>query len=224
MNKSVLLLQKTNRWTTRHLEIARVRVTRDVSAVELFEDLCPEDGEPEFENIADRLCGPSREELEKCADTMDLPADDKAELFEDIYTILREDVKKNHLFFKSWLKKLITEIFNQILPESSRTYLYVDVHPRTTNLQIVVPQLSRGYMKVDGVITKDNAEEGYITVPLAILSYYGFTITLDRTFVQISKAVVDREYLESFWQEGSITTDMQLYRAKKLDLLDLDDR
>lgn len=46
MNESLLLLQKTDRWTSRHLEIARVRVVPDVSAVQLFGDFCPEDGDP----------------------------------------------------------------------------------------------------------------------------------------------------------------------------------
>lgn len=54
--------------------------------------------------------------------------------------------------------------------------------------------------------------------------YYGFVINLDRTVLQIRKAVVDQQYLKSFWENGSITKDLQLYRAKKLDLLDRDGR
>lgn len=42
--------------------------------------------------------------------------------------------------------------------------------------------------------------------------------------MQISKAIIDQEYLKNFRQDGSITKDMQLYRARKLDLLDRDGR
>lgn len=46
MAESLLLLQKPNRWTARHLEVARVRVIQDVSAAELLGDFYPEDGDP----------------------------------------------------------------------------------------------------------------------------------------------------------------------------------
>ncbi|KAJ9299282.1 hypothetical protein DTO271G3_2904 [Paecilomyces variotii] len=258
MAESLLLLQKPNRWTARHLEVARVRVIQDVSAAELLGDFYPEDGDPEFKNIAEQLCGPSRDEMERSVETMHLTYDKTAliALFEDLYMILKVDVKKNHLWFKMWLCKLIEGIFFQT---PSLTGLFMDTSRRRTNIRVDIPRLSRAHMKVDCTVLKFNKEDS-LTIPLAICSviktkceesveisrhevpqclaqtimaysrepgleqYYGFVINLDRTVLQISKVVVDQAYLKSFWEDGSITEDIQLHRAKKLDLLDRDGR
>ncbi|KAJ9405040.1 hypothetical protein DTO045G8_7213 [Paecilomyces variotii] len=277
MAESLLLLQKPNRWTARHLEVARVKVTQDASAAELLGDFYPEDGDPgektcvieplyfnttstlilgivqaEFENIAEQLCGPSREEMELTYDKTALIAS-----FEDLYMILKVDVKKNHSWFKVWLCKLVEGIQFQT---SSLTGLFVNTSRRTTDIRVDIPRLSRAHMKVDCTVLKFNKEEDSLTIPLAVLSviktkceesveisryevpqclaqtimaysrnpgleqYYGFVINLDRTVLQISKAVVGQAYLKSFWEDGSITEDIQLHRAKKLDLLDRDGR
>jgi hypothetical protein len=54
--------------------------------------------------------------------------------------------------------------------------------------------------------------------------YFGFTITLDQTVVQVSKVGVGQAYLRSFCEENSITEDMKLYRASSLDLFDREGR
>ncbi|KAJ9216734.1 hypothetical protein DTO166G4_1580 [Paecilomyces variotii] len=259
MAESLLLLQKPNRWTARHLEVARVRVIQDVSAAELLGDFYPEDGDPEFENIAEQLCGPSREEMERSVETMHLTYDKTAliALFEDLYMILKVDVKQYRYWFKHWLCKLVEGIQFRT---SSLTGLFVNTSRRTTDIRVDIPRLSRAHMKVDCTVLKFNKEEDSLTIPLAVLSiiktkceesveisryeapqclaqtimaysrnpgleqYYGFVINLDRTVLQISKAVVGQAYLKSFWEDGSITEDIQLHRAKKLDLLDRDGR
>lgn len=84
----------------------------------------------EFENVAKELCRPTREELEKCADTMGrLTADKRALIssFNDLYVIRYGDMKKQHLLFVDWLDKLITGMFHEMSSGTSGTRLYVYV-------------------------------------------------------------------------------------------------
>ncbi|KAL1971029.1 hypothetical protein VTN77DRAFT_2863 [Rasamsonia byssochlamydoides] len=164
--ETLMLLQSPRKWTPRHLEVAKLKANEDVPAAGIVADYVPKDGDPEFEKLAELFCEPSREQLETTAYLGTLIGPNRNPLvrvFDDLPTLVEGCVTRNGWIFKQFIHNLIREIMNAT--EAGEKLLYI----RNAKIPFEVPQLlAHGKFQSHGVIVKYNAEDGSISIPLAI--------------------------------------------------------
>ncbi|OJJ33331.1 hypothetical protein ASPWEDRAFT_174740 [Aspergillus wentii DTO 134E9] len=165
-----LLLQKPRKWTYKHLEVARVKLSENVTTEELLgQDYVPVDGDPEFETFAKIFCAPTRKQLESgdVRSFYHLHNGGLSSTFNRLWNISLYDIES--VVNSGTLRSVLDDVIGQIiLRTKARKRLHL-LWEGTIPFEI--PQLKfRGQTYADGTLMGYNKDDGGFNIPLAFLS------------------------------------------------------